>query len=138
MISALGKRLAPSVARLPHANSRLPATWTYYPSRLASRLYRPKTSRASNSSKGPVWVTEGSFVHYAKFFGNAPAWQEIRKGLLGRAESVLILSEIIDVDIHKTFGCFSDTYDSLLDAAILQSIRLIDGVARERTSGARE
>lgn len=135
IMSSLGKHVAPTVARFPHADSGLPATWTYYPLRVASGFYKPQSSNRATPPNAPSWLTEGSFVHYANFFRDAPGWQKIRRDALERTDAVSIVSELVTVDVITTFNHFSADYGSLLDPAILQVIRLVNKVENEISRG---
>lgn len=124
IISAMGKRLAPGLAELPHPDSGRPATLRYYPERILGKL-RPRTPPAVDRPAGtPSWYSDGSFVKYAAFFADCPEWIERREAAFVDAEAVDALAKILTVDPREVLGRGESRYGSLLNAMAVQLLRL--------------
>lgn len=124
LVSALTKRFAPSVARLPHPDTGYAATMTYVPSRVLGKLQsrKPKVSLPPHGVE--PWFSDGSFVNYSKFLTHAPAWNEIRDQAFNDPAAIEVLRRIIDPDPADTFRGYAPQYDSLLNATVVQILRL--------------
>ncbi|MEQ8845214.1 MAG: asparagine synthase-related protein [Phycisphaerales bacterium] len=126
LISRLALRVAPTVARLPHPDTGYPATMTYLPSRVVCKV-RPRKPVAPVGGPGAStepWFSQGSFINYAKFLAQAPAWRVIRDEAMGRSEAISVLQRILTVDPADTFGTYAEQYDSLLNATVVQILRM--------------
>ncbi len=132
LVSALTKRYAPSVARLPHPDTGYAATMTYVPSRILGKLWPRKPSVSLPHSGVEPWFSDGSFVNYAKFLTHAPAWNMIHDQAFCDAAAINVLRRIITADPADTFGTYAPQYDSLMNATVVQILRL---AGREATGG---
>lgn len=124
IISVLGTRFARPVARLPHADTGLPATWRYLPTRIATKLSPSGPTRGTPSVGGPPWATCGSFVNYRKFFELSPTWRSIRDQALADEAAVAALEEIMQANATSLFHTYHPDGGSLMNAAVVHVLRL--------------
>lgn len=126
LISQLADRFAPTVARLPHPDTGYPATMTYLPSKVLCKV-RPRKPASAAVPPGEInepWFSQGSFINYAKFLTHAPDWCRIRDEAMTQKQGLGVLGRILTVDPADTFGTYAPQYDSLLNATVVQILRL--------------
>ncbi len=124
LVSALGKRYAPEVARQPHPDTGLPATLTYLPARIAKRFLR-RSSHAPTRSFSKPWYNDSSFISYAGFFEHSQAWKAIRDRALADSDATAALERVMTVSPHEVLENYRADGDPLRQAIVVQVLRLL-------------